>query len=64
MDSMTVCACEDAPLANGEIRAFPCAAAGRYLIILLEKAEYLQLCEVEVFGGSLYYFSHYIPTLL
>ena len=50
--TMKVCACQDNPVGDGETQALPCGTRGRYLVVLLEKAEgTLTLCEVEVFEG-------------
>ena len=52
INNMKVCACHDNPVGDGETQAFPCGTRGRYLVVLLEKAEgTLTLCEVEVFEG-------------
>ena len=52
--NMKVCACQDIPVNKGETQAFPCAASGRYLVVLMEKTDALTLCEVEVYEGNLY----------
>ena len=52
LNSINVCACQEHPMSNGEIKAFPCGATGRYLVILLEKVGEFSLCEVEVFEGN------------
>ena len=52
--SITVCACQDSHLDNGETKAFHCGATGRYLVVLLEKTESLVMCEVEVFEANCY----------
>ena len=37
----------------GETRTFPCPGGlGRYLIVQLEQKQYLTLCEVKVFAGT------------
>ena len=49
--NMEVCASRDSPVGEGETQAFSCGEMGRYLVVLLEQtAQYLTLCEVEVFA--------------
>ena len=55
INNINVCACQDNPMSNGEIKEFPCGATGRYLVILLEKVGEFSLCEVEVFEGNVLY---------
>ena len=43
LDKMTVCASDDSTLAVSETRAFPCGLTGRYIVVLLEKTEYLTM---------------------
>ena len=52
IDTITVCACQNNPLADGETKSFPCWATGRYLVVILQGTNSLALCEVEVFEGE------------
>ena len=47
----SVCASQGAALDAGETKDFVCDAKGRYVIVQLKGANYLTLCEVEVYGG-------------
>ena len=50
--NVRVCASQDSPVANGATQELYCGGTGRYLVVLLEKTEYLTLCEVEAFEGN------------
>ena len=45
---------KDGTLAGGELRKFDCPQVmmGRYVSIFLNRQEYLQVCEVEVYEGK------------
>ena len=51
ISNINVCVRQKEHLGPGEIRAFPCMATGRYVVIVLEKKDFLTLCEVEVYGS-------------
>ena len=53
ISTINVCACQDSPMSNGETKAFPCGATGRYLV--LEKVGEFSLCEAEVYEGNVLY---------
>ena len=51
VENQNICASHDPALGMGETKALSCDAAGRYVTIIIEKEDYLTLCEVRVYGS-------------
>ena len=51
-DNFDVCATWDGAVGAGVSQPLRCMAKGRYVIIQLQKTEYLTLCEVKVYAGE------------
>ena len=57
-DNIDVCAISNSLLAAGETKAFQCGNTGRYLAVVQENKQYLTVCEVQVFAGTIVVPSH------
>ena len=51
LGAYSVCASQGDALGAGKTKDFACDSTGRYVIVQLKGANFLTLCEVEVYGG-------------